>query len=230
MDKGLETKMDKGFEGNELMSLATTYSILTADRILERFGIRLDQDTLIRVVGDSNSLYFAVLLVPYTNVINGIILQQAYDYQVYAQKLFIDYLVSGNGNDNPEAQGAGTRAALEEERVKLVHLGELFDNETVSHKQLILETQAHLSQLVRKLAPIKDTEEITQLVQQGMLPYHQRAVEKSEQLNKFRADFKNIILETLKFIQLLPDYKPNEELDEKNKVALQFDDDIGVYE
>src|SRR3989338_8473012 len=126
--------MENGFEGNELMSLATTYSILTADRILERFGIRLDQDTLIKVVADSNSVYFAVLLVPYINVINGIILHQAYDYQVYAQKLFIDYLLSGSGNDNPEAQGSGTRAALEECRTKLIQLGESFDNETVSHK------------------------------------------------------------------------------------------------
>lgn len=221
--------MDKGLEQTELMSLAATYSILTADRILDRFGIRLQQDLLLKVVENPQSVYFAILLVPYTNVINGIIHQQAYDYQVYAQKLFVDYLVSGSGNENSESQGADARDNMEKCRIKLTELSESFDKETVAHKQLILETQSFLIQLIKKIMPLEDTEELAQSVRQAMLPYHERATAMGNVLGNLRIDFKMLILDTIKLIQLLPNYKTDEVRDEKNRESLQFDDHLGVH-
>ena len=82
--------MNEKVEQTDWSTWFSTYGLLTSERILERFNIILPHDELINSVKDPFSIYFQLLRVPLKNVFNGIIYQQAHDYQIYAQKLFVD--------------------------------------------------------------------------------------------------------------------------------------------
>ena len=129
----------------------STYGTLTANRILERFNIYLDSDELVSAIKDPLSIYHQLLIVPLKNVFNGIILQQAQSYQVYAQKLFIDYLLTGESGKEETSPGANTRDDLEQERIKLVTLDEDFQNLVFTHQQLISESQLALIKASKRL-------------------------------------------------------------------------------
>lgn len=128
-----------------------TYGLVTAKRILDRFNIHIDNDELALAINNSQSIYYQLLRVPIKNIFNGIILQQANDYQVYAQKLFIDYLLSVESLQNEEGPGATTREDLETERIKLISVGEAFSKQESSHVNLIAESQAKLIELSQNL-------------------------------------------------------------------------------
>lgn len=129
----------------------STYGVLTAQRILERFKISLDQEVIGRLMANSTNLYFQFLRIPMKQVLHGIIFQQAYDYQVYAQKLFVDFLLSGQDDKDKNSPGASNREELEEERTHLIKLSELFSQKEVEHAQLISETQNALIHLSHEL-------------------------------------------------------------------------------
>ncbi|KTD17173.1 hypothetical protein [Legionella jordanis] len=132
---------------NDLSEWLSTYGLITAERILERYKIRLQQQDLIRAIKSPNTFYHRVIRIPLKNVLNGIILQQAHDYQVYAQKLFIDYLLSGETSKGEDSPGGFTRDDLEKERQNLIQTGEEFHEQELSHNQLIAETQRGLIKL-----------------------------------------------------------------------------------
>ncbi len=122
----------------------STYGLLTATRVLERFHIQLNNEELITAMKDPFNVYHRLLIIPLKNVFNGIILQQAHDYEVYAQKLFVDYLLSGESGKDEDTPGGGTREELEQKRLKLNELGEGFNNIELAHQQLIAESQSSL--------------------------------------------------------------------------------------
>lgn len=129
----------------------STYGLLTSGRILERFNIKLESDELLIAIKDPFNLYHQLLIIPLKNVFNGIILQQAHDYQVYAQKLFVDYLLSGESGKSADSPGANTREDLEQERLRLMDLGEAFNEQELAHQHLIAESQAKSIQVAREL-------------------------------------------------------------------------------
>ena len=137
--------------GMDLTTWFPTYGLLTAQRILERFNIQLTNDELIAAVKNPLSVYYQLLRVPLKNVFNGIVLQQAQDYQVYAQKLFVDYLLSGEGSKDVELPGANTREDLELARTKLMAVGEEFNHQELAQQELIAASQAMLIQLTAGL-------------------------------------------------------------------------------
>jgi hypothetical protein len=119
----------------------STYGILTADRILSRYNIRLDHASLISAVKNPRSIYYQLLRVPLKNVYSGIIMQQAHDYQTYAQKLFVDYLISGQADKPEDSPGEAVRETLESERVNLKALNEQFEEENKIRYKLIAQSQ-----------------------------------------------------------------------------------------
>jgi hypothetical protein len=129
----------------------STYGLLTARRIFERFNIALDDDELLSIHENPSCVYSLLLRVPLKNIFNGIVLQQAHDYQVYAQKLFVDYLLSGEGDKDAESSGAHTREDLEAERNKLMDIGALFNQEEEAHQHLIYESQGMLMERAEAL-------------------------------------------------------------------------------
>ena len=136
--------MDLENKEKELSAWCSTYGLLTARRILERFKINLDDSELIAALNNPESVYYQMLRVPLKNVFNGIILQQVNDYHVYSQKLMVDYLLSGEADKPETAQGADTREDLENERLKLMELGEAINKEEQVHHRVIAQSQAEL--------------------------------------------------------------------------------------
>ena len=218
--------MSNGLIESDLAELTSTYRILTAERILERFNVHLAQDVLIESMNNPKSVYFQMLIVPFKNVINGIILQQAYDYQVYAQKLFVDYLISGSGNENDESPGANIRQDLESNRLRLTELSEQFDKDTIAHKTLIHQTQAELLKKVQEISPIEDSDSYAEFVAQALMIFYGRAEILTQNLRDYRAEFKELILNTIQLLKLLPDYRTDPTQDTINRESLLFDDQL----
>ena len=129
---------------NDLSNWFSTYGVITAERILGRYHINLTQIDLVAAVKSSFSFYHKVLQIPLRNVLNGIVLQQANDYHVYVQKLFIDYLLSGENSKDESSPGANTREALENERQQLLALGEEYHQREGEHNHLISSSQSFL--------------------------------------------------------------------------------------
>lgn len=129
---------------HDLSTWVSTYGIITAQRILERYKITLSPDDLVHALKKQDSFYHHLLRVPLSNVFNGIILQQARDYQLYAQKLFIDYLLSGESGKTEESPGSSTREDLEIKRQELVSIAEAFHALEFTHERLIAKSQKSL--------------------------------------------------------------------------------------
>lgn len=143
--------MDEAAPRMDLSQWFPTYGFLTSQRILERLQINLSGDELVSALKNHNSLYYQLLTVPIKNILNGIIFQQAQDYQVYAQKLFIDYLLSGEDQKDENAPGANTRADLETIRLELVSFGESFRAQELVHQTLIAKVQEAQTKVAKSL-------------------------------------------------------------------------------
>ncbi|MBA2711814.1 MAG: hypothetical protein H0U57_14645 [Tatlockia sp.] len=131
-------------EKNELSLWMSTYGLITAERILERYNLRLGHEDLFAAMKNPNSFYHKILKIPLRNVFNGIILQQAYDYEIYAQKLFVDYLISGESGKPEDSPGGFTREDIEKERRMLMAMAENFRESEVDHNTLIASSQKAL--------------------------------------------------------------------------------------
>ncbi|ASQ45953.1 hypothetical protein [Legionella clemsonensis] len=142
--------VEKAEVENDLSEWLSTYGLVTVERIMERYNIRLQQEDLISVIKNPNTFYHQLVRVPLKNVLNGIILQQAHDYQVYAQKLFVDYLLSGESSKSADSPGGYTREDLEKERQVLIKLGEEFHEKELVHTRLIADSQKHLIKQVEE--------------------------------------------------------------------------------
>ena len=136
---------------SDLSMWFSTYGLLTATRVLEYFNIKLDNDELLVAMKDPFNVYHRLLIIPLRNVFNGIILQQAHDYEVYAQKIFIDYLLSGESGKPEDSPGGSTREELEQERIRLTEMAEAFSDQELAHQQLIAASQAALIKVAREL-------------------------------------------------------------------------------
>jgi hypothetical protein len=205
-----------------------TYGMLTYQRILERFNIVLPQEELIRASQDTRSPYHQLLRVPLKNIFNGIILQQAQDYQVYAQKLFIDYLLTLEDNPDPNAQGAIVREDLEAQRLLLLNLITLFREQDEIHQIIIAESQALLIDLSQDLPHfLRMAEADPQFINNLMADCILRADADNINLRQLRRDFYDVILRTTSLLQYLPDYQTNLEKQLMNRSSLSFDAMIG---
>lgn len=149
--------MDEEQTNNDLTRWFSTYGMITAERILGKYHITLPHDELLVALKSPFSFYHRILQIPLKNVLTGIVLQQASDYHIYAQKLFIDYLLAGESGKDPLAQGALTRESMEDERKKLVELGEEFHNRQLDQNALIAASQQTLIQVTGKWNAALDT-------------------------------------------------------------------------
>lgn len=142
--------MAESITTDELSHWYSTYGIITSERILGHYKITLPQSELIEALKTPISFYRQLLQVPLQHVLNGIVMQQAGDYHLYAQKLFIDYLLSGESGKSPEEQGASTRESLEEHRQELVKMGEDYNRLEIQHDNLIASSQTFLIQFAKE--------------------------------------------------------------------------------
>lgn len=127
----------------------STYGIITVQRILGHYHLFVPIEELTTVCVNTLRFYHGLLQVPLKNIATGMIFQQARDYQVYSQKLLIDFLLSGK-RSSEEFTESVTHDSLEEERVRLMALGEEFNQYELIYKTLIAESQAYFIQLTKK--------------------------------------------------------------------------------
>ena len=215
--------MNEKVEQTDWSTWFSTYGLLTSERILERFNIILPHDELINSVKDPFSIYFQLLRVPLKNVFNGIIYQQAHDYQIYAQKLFVDYLLSGEDAKEKDSPGAATREELDMERIKLIEMGEAFWKLEEAHQLLIAESQARLVDLSQDLMALSlEPQKI-----ESMAEYIERTEDININMRSYRSQFYNLILRITELLKLMSDYHIDQEKMAANQVALEFDALIG---
>lgn len=206
-------------------SESTTYSVLTADRALRSLNIHLKNDKLLEAIKDPNNPYFQLLRVPMQNVFNGIILQQATDYQIYSQKLFVDYLLSGEGNKDENSPGADARDQLEQHRLELVSMGESFAALELEHKKLISSSQGYLKESAKS---IKSTLELPSEIKNEIEEYVFKALKIKSELCDFRNDFYALILKVTDLLNSLPDFHMDEQRVEENRKPLHFNAKLGL--
>lgn len=205
----------------------STYGMLTVERLLGRFKIFLPQDFLAQAVKDPSGVYYQLLRVPLKNVFNGIIHQQAEDYQVYAQKLFIDYLLSGEDAKEQDAPGASIRQDLEALRVTLVEVSDAFVKIEYSHQLLIAESQACLIALTRDLGSTINMMVKQSDIQNKIALYLERTTVINSEFRSYRSQFYTLILKATELLKLLPDYRPDVQKQMENLGVLNFDSKIG---
>lgn len=129
---------------NELTGWLSTYGLITAQRILGYYQINLPHEDLVCALKSPQSFYHQLLDLPLRHVFNGIILKQVQDYQLYAQKLIIDYLLSGEPIKDEESPGTLGRENLENERLLLVNLNQNLRDLELEHEKLISLSQNFL--------------------------------------------------------------------------------------
>ncbi len=148
--------MDEQLNDNDLGKWFSTYGVITAERILGRYQLSLPQKELLTALKSPFSFYHRILQIPLKNVLNGIVLQQANDYHVYIQKLFIDYLLSGESGKDEASQGASLRESIDIERNQLVTDGEEYHSTQLDHEALIASSQKKLILLTKKWSTALD--------------------------------------------------------------------------
>ena len=206
----------------------STYGLLTAQRILERFNVHLAHDELASAIHDPRSVYFQLLRVPLKNVFNGIILQQAHDYQIYAQKLFVDYLLSGEDGKEETSPGAMTREDIEVLRKKLIEMDAEFREQEGMHQVLIAESQSALIAVSRDLKQLlQRVEDNPHALDAQLATFIERTETMNINLRNYRSQFYNLILRMTELLTLLPDYRIDEAKVNENRESLQFDALIG---
>lgn len=206
----------------------STYGLLTAERILGQYNIHLKHEELFKVVKDTDSIYYQLLRAPLKHIFNGIILTQALDYQIYAQKLFVDYLMSGQDAKEAGSPGSATREELEQQRLLLVEMGANFRKVEMAHKQLIAETQSALIELSRDLNLLLQMEGSNiREIESILSAYIDRAEEDGCNLRAYRKQFYDLILHVTELLKTVPDYHIDQVKEADNLSALAFDATIG---
>lgn len=207
----------------------STYGILTAERILERFKIQLTRDELLNTLTDDTSHYHHLVSVPIKNIFNGILSNQINDYQIYAQKLMIDYKLADTSpsviegeEQPPKPTSTQSEEELEEKHTELIDLGTAFDDKVDEHYQLISESQAWLINEAPKQESLATSED--------MSGFGARAQQMMYDFLGFRDSFRTLILDITTLLSLAPDYFLDPERLTENQQALDFDPNLTTEE
>ncbi|MDF1684939.1 MAG: hypothetical protein P1U36_09850 [Legionellaceae bacterium] len=214
----MNDKVSNTVENANSPTWLSTYGLLTAERLLERFQITLSHEELLDALQNPSSPYHHLLTVPIKNISNGIVIKQVHDYQVYMQKLFIDYKLS---SPNAGAEGAPSQNSNEEIDIKYNELGqlsELFDEKKHEHQQLIAKSQSWLIQQTRE-SMLEITPETSSQIETFGTQTESLRLGLLDQLQQFR----DLIIQTSSVLNAMTDYKPDLEQMEENKALLDFD-------
>ena len=200
----------KAQKENDLTNWLSTYGMITADRILGKYQVHLSPEELKEALISPHSFYHRLLILPLKNVFNGIILSQASDYQVYAQKLFIDYLMSGESDRSAESPGAHTRETLENERQALLKLSDDFHECELDHGKLIALAQKSL---------MKSAHEWEKLLAQSV---QQIAFEAN-----FSNDIKPLLARTIRSLVIEPELVVDKKISIKEEAWVDIEKKLG---
>ncbi len=212
----------------------STYAILTAERVLERFRIELSHQELNKILSNPESPYYHLLTVPLKNIFNGILMHQVHDYQVFAQKLLIDYKLGKpeESSDEEEEEGTNAEEELEVKYVELLEYGAELEERKQQHQELIAESQAWLikeTQDKRNIeAKFEQFNTNTELVTQ-MEAFGERVENQMVAFQNLREMFRTLIMDISSLLMVTPDYFFDPEEMAEKKEALDFDTGLGNF-
>jgi len=222
--------MQESQNGPNYKHWISTYGLLTAQRVLDRFKLELPHDKLVSALHSADHGYYLVLKIPMMNIFNGIIFQQAYDYQVYAQKLMIDYRLSEEYSKDPEMPGANIRADLNDQYEQMLITGKAFNEAQYQHYRMISESQAYLIQKVsglhdpaQDLVNLKDDLDFKEKTTEFIFT----AEAMTNTFRAYRSQFYNMILIITERLSSLSDYHLNQQTSAQERESLAFDRGIG---
>ena len=213
----------------QLAEKTYTYGVLLAKNILRNFDIDIMDKNFVDTLNNENHIHYYLLKLPYKYVFNSIILDQAQDYRVYVQKLFIDYLLSGANDAEADSPGAVLRDQLEAERLSLIALGEKFDEFVISNQRIIADAMQQLIEFYKNLSSNyanisnDDRQQIQMLVEPLM--------KQAEDLKKSACDYRKKFYERILLVRSMLDnaygYRMDQEKNVVNQQFLIFDSKIG---
>jgi hypothetical protein len=208
----------------------SSYGLVTVQRIFDCLGVQLTQDELLAVNQHPNSCYYQLLQVPLKNIFNGIIIEQASDYREYAQKMMIDYLISGAANlPEDQAKPVGAKLDLEAMRVDLIAEGDKYDLLQFEHHKLILDSQKLLIKFAKTLP--KPPQVVAAPTSDDFLdkirPFVEQAESLAERIKAFRTQFYKYIITARELLNTLPDYFNRFQGSEQHHEALNFNAVLG---
>lgn len=214
----------------ELAKWYSSYGVVTVQRIFDCLGVQLSLDELLSVNQYPSSCYYQLLQVPLKNIFNGIIIDQTTDYREYAQKMIIDYLISGAANlPADQAKPVGAKLQLEDMRVVLISEGDKFDLLQFEHHKLILDSQKVLIKLAKTLPKLPNIPET--LANDEFLakitPFVEQAELLAARIKAFRSQFYTTILKGRELLNTLPDYFNRFEGAPEHLEALNFNAMLG---
>ncbi len=109
------------------VKFASTYSMVTAERILANYGVSLSQAGLRSQINQPNTYYHRFMYLPAKSITASMLEGQCRDLQAFSQQKLISYIFSGEPAKGEAESGFELREQIEEERLKLVRRGEELD-------------------------------------------------------------------------------------------------------
>jgi len=203
----------------------STYGLLTVRRLLERFQVLLSPDEITKIVKDESSDYHYLLAVPLKNVYCGIIYEQCMDYQLYAQKMIIDYKLANKEAkpvDGEEQQASNMDLSVSETIDDLKALIEELKALKEQHYACIAESQAFLLEASSNGQTFKTSNEI--------LLFNERAEEGIFALKTMRSRFRELILSLTELLLIIPEYFLDPVKLKKHQEGLSFDSELKEVE
>lgn len=217
-------------QNNQFASWYSTYGLMTVERVLAILQIEVSHEEVIQTLKNPHHFMHSILHVPMLNIFNGIIFQQAYDYQIYAQKLMIDYRLSPEYAKDADAPGASIRKDLDDQFKELSDMVKAMGEHQYQHYQIISESQAYLIETIGSTdGSLKAIEQLGNdgEFQDKLIQFRAKSQEMTTYFRDYRRQFYDIILAISDRLASLSEYHFDVELATKERESLFFDREIG---
>ena len=142
-------------------SLVPTHALITIQRILRYGGLILSNTQCVILYNAQGTFLRTILANSIKIVLAGILISHSKEFQMYAGKLLVDYLLSGASDAGEEAAGNSTRFILEENRRVIMQLSRRLYKHEMQYKTLIAEMQQWRIQRIQAFVTALDAAVIT---------------------------------------------------------------------
>jgi len=209
---------------------ASTYSLLTAQRILQNHQIELSQTSLLQAVTQMDNRLYPALQCSFDLIFSQLILDQAHTYLVVAQQNMVDILLNtqkntaesdDEANSSEPSSGEEALLTLQALQKELQALNQQETDAGFFLHELVAETQQTIGEL------LKDTNETTERIQMALKPFLQRTQSEQKNISDLREKIRDWMIRMNQLILVLPDYKQDPSKREKQVEMLAMMSTIG---
>lgn len=108
--------------------LPSTYSLVTAGRLLAGFGVFLSQASIAKQIAKVDTFYHALMFLPANHLVIKVGIERCRDIQAFGQQKLIHYLFSGEASKLDDESGQNARELIEKNRLKMVDISNDFSS------------------------------------------------------------------------------------------------------